>query len=56
MNSDICIIRGEESLNYPGKPLSIETRRKRLYPQNTSLAFFLYLLDVPRGRGITPLD
>ena len=31
MNSDICIIRGEESLNYPGKPLSIETRRKRLY-------------------------
>ena len=40
MNSDICIIRGEESLNYPGKPLSIETRRKRLYPQNTSLAFF----------------
>lgn len=31
MNSETYIIRGDRSLIYPGKPLDIDTRKKRLY-------------------------
>jgi len=57
MNSDICIIRGEESLNYPGKPLSIETRRKRLYHYTSFNSFVkIWLTKTLKFGDITDMN
>lgn len=57
MISDICIIRGEESLNYPGKPLSIETRRKRLYHYTSFNSFVkIWLTKTLKFGDITDMN